>query len=208
MSELLYQSDKLVRRWKPIVSLVAIPLIVLPFILIQYRVAPLADGVAWIKTTSDHQRPRHRDEARAELDSLPWHPLQGQQLYVPAYSQVYPQLGIPNRFTVTLHVRNTDVNDAIVVMAVRYFDASGTELRTMLEKPLRLGPLAATDFVIERNDKPSRRAASFLVEWTAGTTVTPPVVETVVIGDCTTLRSPAVVLDETLPFDSVHGDNQ
>ncbi|HQX52111.1 MAG TPA: DUF3124 domain-containing protein [Planctomycetaceae bacterium] len=138
---------------------------------------------------------------------LPWHPVQGQRLYVPAYSHVYHQKGDPYFLTVTLNIRNTDVKNEIVVTSVRYFDTSGKELKSLLQSPLRLSPLAATEFVIARDDKAGGSGASFLVEWSAGTKVTPPLVETVNID--TTLAqglsfiSPAFVLDETEPFDSV-----
>ena len=143
-----------------------------------------------------------RDASRSEIDALPWHPVQGQQLYVPAYSHVFHQKGIPYLLTVTLYVRNTSATEDIVVTSVRYFDTTGREIRALLSKPLRLGPLAATEFVIERKDKSGGSGASFLVEWFAGTKVTPPVVESLMIdtggNQGISFRSPAVVLNETL----------
>ena len=151
--------------------------------------------------------PGSRDEARSEIDVLPWHPVQSQQLFVPAYSHVFHQKGVPYLLTVTLYIRNTDVNADIVVTSVRYFDTAGRELRSLLEKPLRLAPLAATEIVIERSDKTGGSGASFLVEGTAGNDVTPPVVETVMIDVSGTkglsFRSPAVVLDDSPPFEQV-----
>ena len=47
---------------------------------------------------------------------------------------------------------------------MRYFDTAGRKVRSLLEKPLRLSPLAATKFVIERSDKTGGSGASFLVE--------------------------------------------
>ncbi|HQZ67246.1 MAG TPA: DUF3124 domain-containing protein [Planctomycetaceae bacterium] len=166
-----------------------------------------AFGVLLTGYNQSIQAPSQRDDHRREINMLPWHPVQGQRLYVPAYSHVYHQKGDPYFLTVTLNIRNTDVKNEIVVTSVRYFDTSGKELKSLLQSPLRLSPLAATEFVIARDDKAGGSGASFLVEWSAGTKVTPPLVETVNID--TTLAqglsfiSPAFVLDETEPFDSV-----
>lgn len=134
-----------------------------------------------IESNFPYQSPSLRDKARLEIDVMPWHPVDGQRLYVPAYSHVYHQEREPYLLTVTLNIRNTDVDDEIVVTSVRYFDTGGKELRSMLTKPLRLSPLAATEFVIERDDKSGGSGASFIVEWQAGTQVNQPLVETIMI---------------------------
>ena len=168
------QADKISRQIKLLVFL----FVILPMLLlagfVEYRFRSIENSLP------DHS-PSRRDEARTELDALPWHPVQGQRLYVPAYSHVYHQEGNPYLLTVTLNIRNTDVENEIVVTSARYFDSRGKELRSMLAKPLRLSPLAATEFVIERDDKAGGSGASFIVEWQAGTKVNQPIVETVMV---------------------------
>jgi len=168
------QSDKTSRQFKLVIFLfVIVPIIVLT-LFVEFRFRSLEASIPY-------QAPSLRDEARMELDAMPWHPVEGQRLYVPAYSHVYHQKGAPYFLTVTLNIRNTDAENEIVVSSVRYFNTGGKEVRSMLSKPLRLGPLAATEFVIERDDKAGGSGASFIVDWQAGTEVNQPLVETVMI---------------------------
>ena len=101
--------------------------------------------------------------------------------------------------TVTLNIRNTNVDREIVVTSVRYYDTGGKELRSLLDKPLKLSPMATTEFVIGRDDEAGGSGASFLVEWKAGTKVTPPLVETVNIDTSSkhglAFIAPAIVRD-------------
>lgn len=153
--------------------IVIVPIVLLAFFT-EYRFRSIESSIPY-------QLPNLRDEARMDIEIMPWHPVDGQRLYVPAYSHVYHQKGEPYLLTVTLNIRNTDVDNEIVVTSVRYFDTGGKELRSMLKKPLRLSPLAATEFVIEREDKSGGSGASFIVEWQAGTQVNQPLVETIMI---------------------------
>lgn len=109
--------------------------------------------------------------------------------------------------SVTLNIRNTDIDGEIVVTSVRYFDTGGKDLRPLLDKPLKPSPMAATEFVIGRDDGAGGSGASFLVEWKAGTKVTPPLVETLNIDTSSkhglSFIAPAIVRDETEPLDLV-----
>ncbi|MCA9160104.1 MAG: DUF3124 domain-containing protein [Planctomycetales bacterium] len=168
------QSEKITRTFKLMIFLIVIVPIVLLAFFTEYRFRSIESSIPY-------QLPNLRDEARMDIEIMPWHPVDGQRLYVPAYSHVYHQKGEPYLLTVTLNIRNTDVDNEIVVTSVRYFDTGGKELRSMLKKPLRLSPLAATEFVIEREDKSGGSGASFIVEWQAGTQVNQPLVETIMI---------------------------
>lgn len=168
------KTEMIYRQFKLVFFLFVIVPIVLLVLFIEFRFRSFEAGIP-------PQEPSVRDDARMEIDVMPWHPVEGQRLYVPAYSHVYHQEGEPYFLTVTLNIRNTDVEHEIVVTSVRYFDTGGKELRSMLKKPLKLAPLAATEFVIERNDKTGGSGASFIVEWKAGTEVNQPIVETVMI---------------------------
>lgn len=114
-------------------------------------------------------------------DFLATQPAHGQIVYVPAYSHVYHQNGSPYLLTITLSVRNTSLDREIVVRSVRYFDTKGKEVKSYLAKPLRLPPLATTEFLVERDDATGGSGANFLVEWVAQDEVTEPIIEAVMI---------------------------
>lgn len=107
--------------------------------------------------------------------------VQGQLVYVPAYSHIYHEDGSPYLLTITLSVRNTSVDRAIIVRSVRFFDTSGKEVKSYLKQPLSLAPLATTEFLVERNDTSGGSGANFLVDWVANQPVTEPIIEAVMI---------------------------
>jgi len=108
-------------------------------------------------------------------------PSQGQLVYVPAYSHIYHDDGDPYLLTITLSVRNTSVEHEIVVNSVRYFNTQGNVVKSYLSKPLRLPPLATTEFLVERDNATGGSGANFLVKWAAETKVTEPIIEAVMI---------------------------
>ena len=55
--------------------------------------------------------------------------------------------------TATLSVRNTDAEHPIQIDSVRYYDSAGAFLRDYLTALLVLGPMASTEFVVERPDR-------------------------------------------------------
>ena len=106
----------------------------------------------------------------------------GQTIYVPVYSHIYyrDDRRVINLAT-TLSIRNTDANDLIFITAVRYYDTEGALVRHYVEEPLQLGPMASTDFVVEKDDTSGGSGANFIVAWQAEQTVTAPVVEAVMV---------------------------
>jgi hypothetical protein len=107
----------------------------------------------------------------------------GQVVYVPVYSHIYIRDERRSmNLAVTLSVRNTDPERAITVGGVRYYDTGGRLLHTYVAAPLRLGPLASTEFVVAEGDTRGGAGANFLVEWRAEGSVTEPVIEAVMIG--------------------------
>jgi hypothetical protein len=107
----------------------------------------------------------------------------GQVVYAPVYSHIY--IGDRERpflLAVTLSIRNTDPDDAIVVTKVSYFNSEGTRLEEYLKQPVTLEKMSATRFVVHESDKTGGSGASFLVEWETAKSVSPPIIETVMIG--------------------------
>ena len=92
----------------------------------------------------------------------------GQKIYVPAYSHIFYQ-NQKRRYplAVTLSIRNTDEQHPLKVTSARYVGAEGQVLNEFIETPVRLGPLASTEFFVDEQDKSGGLGASFLVEWVA-----------------------------------------
>lgn len=106
----------------------------------------------------------------------------GQTIYVPVYSHIYT---FKNRRSInlaaTLSIRNTDAEHVLTLNAVRYYDSHGTLVRDYVDTPLRIGPMASTDFVVDETDTSGGSGANFIVEWSAADPVTEPVVEAIMI---------------------------
>ncbi len=108
-------------------------------------------------------------------------PRVGELLYVPAYSSIYNSTAHRQLLlTVTLSVRNTDPDHAIVLSSARYYDTAGKLLAETVPSPRWLGPLATYEYVVDLTDDSGGSGANFLVEWKADTAdVGEPLVETV-----------------------------
>ncbi|BAZ53210.1 DUF3124 domain-containing protein [Nostoc ellipsosporum NOK] len=107
----------------------------------------------------------------------------GQTIYVPVYSHIYHY----NRqeifnLAVTLSIRNTDLNNSLIITSVRYYNSEGKLVKQYLQQPIQLDALASTDFFVDRNDTTGGLGANFIVEWVAKTKISEPVVEAVMIG--------------------------
>lgn len=128
----------------------------------------------------------------------------GQRLYVPAYSEVFSS-GVDQTWdmTVTLSIRNTNLDKPIFIDSVQYFDTNGQLVADYVESPLQLAPMATTEYVIPRTDDQGGTGANFIVVWGAEEPVFEPVVEAVMISAAgnqgLSLLSPARVLEEKLP---------
>ncbi len=106
----------------------------------------------------------------------------GQTIYVPIYSEIY----FFNRtrtlqLAATLSVRNTDSENPIIINSVKYYDSDGNLVKDHLESPLRLAPLASTEFIVDQNDQTGGLGANFIVEWVAETEVFEPILEAVMV---------------------------
>lgn len=111
------------------------------------------------------------------------HLSKGQIVYVPAYSHIYSgNREIPFLLTVTLSIRNIDLNHPITITAVDYYETQGKLLRKYLDKPINLGPLESTRYIVPEKDKAGGSGANFLIEWKSEKAVNPPIIESVMIG--------------------------
>jgi hypothetical protein len=109
----------------------------------------------------------------------------GATLYVPVYSSIYLGLDIHRNqvdLAVTVSVRNVSVQHPLVLQSVRYYDSSGKAVRSYLDRPSQLAPLATVEFVIQRADTAGGPGANFLIEWTGPAGMDPPLAEAVMVG--------------------------
>jgi hypothetical protein len=127
----------------------------------------------------------------------------GQTIYVPAYSSIYTS-DRAHQFAlaITLSIRNTDPDHPIILNKAGYYDQDGQLIRDYLKKPLRIGPMASTEFFVSESDTRGGVSASFLVEWVAEQSITAPVVESIMVGTSSTqgvsFTSPGrVLIDRT-----------
>ncbi|GAB4512466.1 MAG: hypothetical protein OHK0046_12020 [Anaerolineae bacterium] len=131
----------------------------------------------------------------------------GQTVYVPAYSEVFIRQNIPNvELSVTLAIHNTDLNNAIIIRSVRYYDTDGTLVRDYITDPVEVAPLATTGFLVEDIDRSGGWGSNFIVEWGAENPVYEPVIEAIMIGTRNaygiSLISPGRVLSQAPEIDN------
>lgn len=107
----------------------------------------------------------------------------GQTIYVPAYSHIYSgNRERPFLLTITVSIRNIDPKHSIQITAVDYYKTQGHLLKKYLDKPATLAPLGSLRYIVPEGDTTGGSGAYFMVEWTSGQAVNPPIVETVMIG--------------------------
>ena len=107
----------------------------------------------------------------------------GQSVYIPIYSHIYSGLKArPFDLAAILSIRNTDINQPVTIVSVKYYDAEGKLLKEYLDEPLQLKALASTRYIIMEGDKTGGSGAKFIVKWKSNEKVTPPIIEAVMIG--------------------------
>ena len=107
----------------------------------------------------------------------------GQTVYAPVYSHIYVGAqGLEFQLAATLCVRNTSIDNPIKLESVGYYDSTGQLLRNLIKIPIKVGPLASSQYFIGESDTSGGFGAFFLVKWTSENKVTEPVVEVVTVG--------------------------
>ncbi|MFP5212696.1 MAG: DUF3124 domain-containing protein [Acidobacteriota bacterium] len=112
--------------------------------------------------------------------------VRGQTVYVPAYSHIYyGDRDMPFYLTVTLSIRNTDLEDPITVTDIKYIGSDGKLIKDYLDNDVRLDAQASMHSIVKESDKSGGAGAHFLVVWKAGQKVSEPILETIMIGTAT-----------------------
>jgi Protein of unknown function (DUF3124) len=106
----------------------------------------------------------------------------GQTVYVPVYSHIYSgDREQPFYLAATLSIRNTDLNQAITLTAVDYYDSEGKFLKHYLETPFTLNAMASKRYVVHESDKSGGSGAKFIVRWQSNQPAAEPLIESVMI---------------------------
>ncbi|GEM_PF-119998 len=107
----------------------------------------------------------------------------GQTVYVPAYSHIYHgNRESPLLLTITISIRNISPTRSMTVTAVDYYDTQGAVVKKFITAPFVLGPLGSERFVVPQNDEAGGSGANFIVKWNSIEALSPPIIETIMIG--------------------------
>ncbi|MFT5701361.1 MAG: hypothetical protein ACI8ZB_004252 [Desulforhopalus sp.] len=107
----------------------------------------------------------------------------GQDVYVPAYSHIYHgNKETPLLLSVTLSIRNIDLNNSITITKVDYHETAGPLVKRYISQPQSLGPLGSERFIIPQRDNTGGSGANFIVGWESDNPTNPPIIESVMIG--------------------------
>ena len=107
----------------------------------------------------------------------------GQAVYVPAYSHIYHgNRESPLLLTVTISIRNVSPTESLTVTSVDYYDTKGGVVKKFITTPFVLGPFASERFVVPQNDEVGGSGANFIVKWHSSELISPPIIETIMIG--------------------------
>ena len=128
----------------------------------------------------------------------------GQMVYVPAYSQIHSVYSSSEdgriNFGVTLSIRNTDIDNPIIIKSVSYYGDDGTLLKEYVEAPFQISKMASVSFKISQSDISGGIGANFIVEWGANQSVIEPYIQAIMLGTQGThgfsWRNPGYVIKE------------
>ena len=197
-------ADAFMRHFKALIAVcIIVPgaLAMAAAVYLDYRLAPVEDALRYRDPSEPTVGGSPGAAGAGGPAEVPANPARSQTVYVPAYSHVYHDRGDAHLLTVTLSARNTDPERDLVLTRVTYHDTDGSQVRSFLKEPLRLGPLVSRDFLVERDDTSGGSGANFLAEWVAADPVSEPAFEAVMIdtrsGQGIAFVRPGIVVRET-----------
>jgi hypothetical protein len=104
-------------------------------------------------------------------------------VYVPVYSSIHwGGLDTVTELSATISIRNTDVQQELVLASVTYYDSLGKAIHEYLEEAMALDPMSTVEFVIARSDTRGGNGANFIVHWGSQGPIAEPVMETIMLG--------------------------
>lgn len=108
-----------------------------------------------------------------------------QEVYIPIYSAVFAW-GDDNRpllMSANIIVGNTDDTNSIVVSKLAYYNSDGKLIKQYITKPIELGPMASTYFLIRQQDTSGGWGANFILEWSSKLPVKEPFTKALFMGN-------------------------
>lgn len=116
--------------------------------------------------------------SHAESDIKLW---KSQTVYVPIYSHIFlwGNKSVSLNLSSNLIVRNTDSANSIQITEVIYYGSAGEPIKSYLNSPKILKPMASTYFLIETADTRGGWGANFIIKWESVNKVTQPLIEAI-----------------------------
>lgn len=108
-------------------------------------------------------------------------------VYVPVYSRLNISTTNAWEMATTLSIRNTDLDQALTVYEIDYFDTAGNLLEQYLPTPHEMDPLTTVTLTVPQSDTRGGSGANFLVRWGGEASINQPIVEAVTTGSQGTL---------------------
>lgn len=104
-------------------------------------------------------------------------------IYVPIYSDIYVTSGNQTvLLAATLSIRNTSFTEKIFVSTIDYYNTHGKLVRSYLEKPIAINPMATIDYVIEKEDDTGGSGANFIITLSSDSKDVKPIIQAIMIG--------------------------
>ncbi len=104
-------------------------------------------------------------------------------VYVPVYSSIHwGGMKTVTELSATASIRNTDVDEKLVLVSVTYYDSLGKVIHEYLDDVMELDPMSTVEFVIDRSDTRGGNGANFIVHWGSRGPIAEPVMESVMLG--------------------------
>ncbi len=108
--------------------------------------------------------------------------LQGQQVYVPVYKNLYNSEKGHIPLNTILSIRNTSLTESIIISKVDYYDTNGKLLKSYINGPFSLSKMATKDFVISSDELSGGTGANFVVKWDSEKKISTPIIEALMYG--------------------------
>ncbi|UMB61087.1 DUF3124 domain-containing protein [Lutibacter sp. A80] len=86
--------------------------------------------------------------------------------YLSVYSQIYSSSeDRTHNLTVTVSMKNINLNDTIYVEKANYYDTKGNLIRTYFDKDIFIAPLETVEIIIDEVDQHGGTGANFVFSW-------------------------------------------
>ena len=104
-------------------------------------------------------------------------------IYVPIYSDIYvDQENQKALLAATLSVRNTSYTDSLFISKIEYFNTGGELVRSYIENPISIPPMATINYVVEKDDDTGGSGANFIIKLSSKDKDIKPLIQAIMIG--------------------------